>query len=1046
MAFKIASGYIDIEATYSRRDLLATARRAGRDAARGFNQGFREQAAKKNFNPFKQVASEADSAGRSMGRRMSRSFRTEFNKNMAMNASGVTTTVNRTMTESARKVNTKEPARRISNSFAANFDKSMKENSKRFTDSFKKHMLNSPDIQWWMVYILLGAVAFALPFVGAALSTGFVLLGGGIMTALGISIAKNAPKVKSAFKSLKEDVRKDLEDMTKPYEDMLVNLADHMRGTWDALSPSFERFFDESAPTLDKFFNLIFKHFESWDGVIDEMTNAFNNLITAWMPDLKNDLDDIRDEFESIFKTVAENPEEFVKVLNFIVGLILNILRLIDWLSKKWVAMSNDWDSSNSKIKDGLFEIGKSLNVMFGPIVMLIGFVFSLVGAFTDLVTLDFDGFKSNVSRMIQTLGRFLFWPVEVITILIDALMRFFRGDEWGTRAQDNWAGFWTAIGDTVGDFLTFVLMLPITIAKFFTRNFPVIERILWSVVGPWIAPFVWIYERLIGNSIIPDMVTGILGWLGRLSPDGSSILSRMSRTFLGIFGTLNRNGVSQFSSMTTGILSQVTRMDSSTMTKIRSFKSKLDTEWKKIKSAGTDAAKSLVSGWGSSSAKFGPAVSPGVSRLVGVINAGVIALWDKFAPKLGLSKVGKVNFRGLARGGILPGQSSYRDGDDQLVPMRQGEGVYVSEAMRDPYERARLYEVNRAAMKGQSLAQFRDGRFGGPSPHYQGAYGDQKILDKGLGFARGGIIPTALATLGRTPWDDVAGSLKDKISGPMNGLKGQFPDKSSSFMGVPYHVLKSLIPRVVKVMGSADEKAFAIGGGATGEAKKVIQKAGSFVGRVGGRPNQFSNAMGMPYGPWCAAFVSEVFRMVNATGSINGITARNGGAAVATFNSRLKSVPHSQRRAGDLATYRGNGHINTLADRNTTIGGNESNRVRKQTGYVNSATRILRPKYKGSAADGTSVNKGMGTHDVGGLFPDRSVAHNRSGKAEVVQTLDQIQAIAAMLEASQGSVTIQNLYVEANKIDEVQKLIDTMNKVRVTSRKGGVGYNGEEI
>ena len=68
----------------------------------------------------------------------------------------------------------------------------------------------------------------------------------------------------------------------------------------------------------------------------------------------------------------------------------------------------------------------------------------------------------------------------------------------------------------------------------------------------------------------------------------------------------------------------------------------------------------------------------------------------------------GRTAHSAMAGGGILPGTSRYADGDDQLVWMRRGEGVTVTEALGD-YEKARLLRLNSAVLGGMSPARFRD-------------------------------------------------------------------------------------------------------------------------------------------------------------------------------------------------------------------------------------------------------------------------------------------------------------------------------------------------
>ncbi|MFC8873236.1 phage tail tape measure protein [Streptomyces ardesiacus] len=246
------------------------------------------------------------------------------------------------------------------------------------------------------------------------------------------------------------------------------------------------------------------------------------------------------------------------------------------------------------------------------------------------------------------------------------------------------------------------------------------------------------------------------------------------------------------------------------------------------------------------------------------VYGKGIRPVWNTVAKAFGAPQLPE--FKGFARGGLLAGQSSWRDGDDQLVPLRRGEGVTVSEALRDPYERARLLAVNRAALHGQSLKPFQ----GGEGFAKGGIFGWVKSsVSKGVDLAKAGFdwLKDGVKASAEAGLNKVVRPLLDKIA----GSKSVYRDMIS---GIPKRMIKDII-------------------GYSDGADKALEKAGiggkgykaglSWARTQNGKRYQWGGN-GNP--SWdCSGLVSAIESVIRgerphrrwATGAFNGRTAPAG-------------------------------------------------------------------------------------------------------------------------------------------------------------------------
>lgn len=103
-----------------------------------------------------------------------------------------------------------------------------------------------------------------------------------------------------------------------------------------------------------------------------------------------------------------------------------------------------------------------------------------------------------------------------------------------------------------------------------------------------------------------------------------------------------------------------------------------------------------------------------------------------------------KINTEGFARGGVLPGYTPMSRGDDVLTPMRSGEGVLVSEGLRDPQSKSMFLAANAAAKRGVPFKDFINQGYAGGGIVALGKRLQRMGYDVSEHPAFGGVVPGA--------------------------------------------------------------------------------------------------------------------------------------------------------------------------------------------------------------------------------------------------------------------------------------------------------------
>ncbi|MFF0061089.1 hypothetical protein ACFYRC_05995 [Streptomyces sp. NPDC005279] len=371
------------------------------------------------------------------------------------------------------------------------------------------------------------------------------------------------------------------------------------------------------------------------------------------------------------------------------------------------------------------------------------------------------------------------------------------------------------------------------------------------------------------------------------------------------------------------------------------------------------------------------------------IYNGGIVPTWNKIASAFGAPEIHRMETKGWATGGVLPGYTPGRDPHKFYSPTGGGLELSGGEAiMRPEWTRA---VGSRFVATMNKIASSR------------GATGVKAALAPALGgnpttqqFADGGIfgwIGKKVAGAGSAAWDGVkkgASWLSDTIAASARaGLKGVVDPLLKKFPGAETDLGKMLRRIPTRILDSifgysktADKK------GAGGVGGPKVQRALTWARSQAGKPYEWGGVG--PAGYDCSGFMSAIQNVLEgrspyarrwATGAFSGKTAAPGWV----LNGKSPfQVGITNAGVGHTAGTLGKVNVESRGGDGVVVG----KRARGAMAMMFQDVYGYRP----------------GSFDAGGYLPEGlSLAYNGTGRPEPVLTGKQAGALMSIAAAPGG-------------------------------------------
>lgn len=253
---------------------------------------------------------------------------------------------------------------------------------------------------------LLAVVAVVSPAIGAVLAGGIVAAFGGGLAALGFIFAAKADAVKSKWQTTMAQVGADIALISKPFESVLIHIADVFQHTVDNFNPVLRSAFAGMAGPLSKFADDVGHALGRLVPAVRPIQNAFDKMLQSLGPGLDSAIHDIADGLIELSDSVSANPTglgDFIAGIGHLTKELLEITTILNNADGAFRRLSGG-TSLVTVVMDGLIGV---VDIITTPLIILakyISFVSDGINALTHNTSASGKSMSEAANSTVQLL------------------------------------------------------------------------------------------------------------------------------------------------------------------------------------------------------------------------------------------------------------------------------------------------------------------------------------------------------------------------------------------------------------------------------------------------------------------------------------------------------------------------------------------------------------------------------------------------------------------------------------------------------------------